>query len=90
MTQIEKALRFQELHRRSGAFLIPNPWDAGSARLLAEMGFEALATSSAASAAALGRLDHGLNRDEAIAHAHAIVSGTDLPVSADLRCTARP
>jgi 2-methylisocitrate lyase-like PEP mutase family enzyme len=84
MTQFEKALRFQEMHRRSGAFLIPNPWDAGSARLLAGMGFEALATSSAASAAALGRLDHGLKRDEAIAHARAIVSATDLPVSADL------
>ena len=84
MTQIEKALRFQQLHRQSGAFLIPNPWDAGSARLLAGLGFEALATSSAACAATLGRRDHGINRAEAVAHASAIAKATDLPVSADL------
>jgi 2-methylisocitrate lyase-like PEP mutase family enzyme len=84
MTQTEKALRFQEFHRQSGTFLIPNPWDAGSARLLAGLGFDALATSSAACAGTFGRRDHGIKRDEAIAHARAIASATDLPVSADL------
>ena len=83
-TQTEKALRFQELHRRAGAFLIPNPWDAGSARVLAGLGFEAFATSSGAAAAALGRRDGKLTRDEALAGARAIVNATDLPVSADL------
>jgi 2-methylisocitrate lyase-like PEP mutase family enzyme len=65
-------------------FVIPNPWDVGSARILAGLGFQALATSSAASACALGRRDGGLTRDEALAHARLIVNGTDLPVSADL------
>jgi 2-methylisocitrate lyase-like PEP mutase family enzyme len=83
-TQNERAIRFRELHNRPGAFIIPNPWDVGSARLLAGLGFEALATSSAASAAALGRRDGRLTRDEALAHASAIVEATDLPVSADL------
>lgn len=84
MTQTEKALRFQELHRRAGAFLIPNPWDAGSARILAGLGFEAFATSSGASAATYGRRDGKLTRAEALASARAIVNATDLPVSADL------
>src|ERR1041385_5763205 len=83
-TQNEKAARFRALHEGPGAFLIPNPWDVGSARLLAGLGFQALATSSAASAAALGRRDGRLTRDEALAHARAIVDATDLPVSADL------
>jgi 2-methylisocitrate lyase-like PEP mutase family enzyme len=83
-TQHDKALRFQELHRRPGAFLIPNPWDAGSARILSKLGFEALATSSAAAAGVLGRRDGQLTRDEAIAHARGIVNATDLPVAADL------
>jgi 2-methylisocitrate lyase-like PEP mutase family enzyme len=83
-TQTEKALRFQELHQRTGAFLIPNPWDAGSARVLAGLGFEAFATSSGASAATFGRRDGRLTRDEAIASARAIVKATDLPVSADM------
>lgn len=84
MTQKEKAVRFQELHRRPGHFLIPNPWDAGSARILAGLGFEALATSSAAAAGTLGRRDGKMSRDEALAHARAIVEATDLPVAADL------
>src|SRR5882724_5142093 len=83
LTQTEKALRFRELHQRAGAFLIPNPWDAGSARILAGLGFEALATSSGASAATFGRRDGKLTRDEALASARAIVNATDLPVSAD-------
>ena len=64
--------------------MIPNPWDAGSARILAGLGFEALATSSGASAGVLGRRDGNVTREEALAHARAIVSATDLPVSADL------
>jgi 2-methylisocitrate lyase-like PEP mutase family enzyme len=83
-TQKERAARFRELHDGPGAFLIPNPWDVGSARLLAGLGFQALATSSAASAAALGKRDGGLTRAEALAHASLIVGATDLPVSADL------
>jgi len=84
ITQSEKAARFRALHDGSGAFVIPNPWDVGSARILAGLGFQALATSSAASAAAIGRRDGGLTRDEALAHARLIVDATDLPVSADL------
>ncbi len=84
ITQIEKAQRFRALHEGSGAFVIPNPWDIGSARILAGLGFKALATSSAASAAAIGLRDGGLTRDQALAHARTIVEATDLPVSADL------
>ncbi len=84
MTQAEKAAQFQALHQREGVFLIPNPWDVGSARILTGLGFEALATSSAASAAAQGQRDGRLSRDEALAHVRAIVSATPLPVSADL------
>jgi 2-methylisocitrate lyase-like PEP mutase family enzyme len=83
-TQTEKAAAFRALHDRPGAFVIPNPWDAGSARILAGLGFEALATSSAASAGVLGKRDGMITRDEALAHARAIVDGCDLPVSADL------
>jgi 2-methylisocitrate lyase-like PEP mutase family enzyme len=83
-TQAEKGRTFRALHVRDHAFLIPNPWDAGSARLLAHMGFEALATTSAGYAYSTGRPDHGVARDEMLAHAAAIVSATDLPVSADL------
>jgi 2-methylisocitrate lyase-like PEP mutase family enzyme len=83
-TQNEKAIRFRALHEGRGAFVIPNPWDAGSARILAGLGFPALATSSAASACALGRRDGGLTREVALAHARMIVDTTDLPVSADL------
>jgi Phosphoenolpyruvate phosphomutase len=83
-TQSQKAARFRALHDGPGAFVIPNPWDIGSARILAGLGFQALATSSAASACALGRRDGGLTREEALAHARLIVDATDLPVSADL------
>jgi 2-methylisocitrate lyase-like PEP mutase family enzyme len=83
-TRDEKAARFVALHDASSPFVIPNPWDVGSACLLAGLGFEALATSSAASACALGRRDGGLTREVALAHARLIVEATDLPVSADL------
>jgi 2-methylisocitrate lyase-like PEP mutase family enzyme len=84
VTQHEKAARFRALHDGPGAFVIPNPWDVGSARILAGLGFPALATSSAASASSVGRRDGGLKREEAMAHARSIVEVTDLPVSADL------
>ena len=84
LTQNEKAAHFRALHDGPGAFIIPNPWDAGSARILAGLGFQALATSSAASASAIGRKDGGLTRDQALAHGRLIVDATDLPVSADL------
>src|SRR5512141_35540 len=84
MTQAEKASQFQAMHQRPGTFLIPNPWDAGSARILAGLGFEAFATSSGAAAARYGRRDGKLTRDEALASAQAIAQATDLPVSADL------
>jgi 2-methylisocitrate lyase-like PEP mutase family enzyme len=84
MTQAEKASKFQALHQQVGAFLIPNPWDAGSASILAGLGFEAFATSSGAAAAKAGRRDGKLTRDEALANARAIVDATDLPVSGDL------
>jgi 2-methylisocitrate lyase-like PEP mutase family enzyme len=84
MTPTEKAEHFRALHQRDGVFLIPNPWDAGSARILEGMGFEALATSSAAFAATLGRHDGKITRDEALAHVRQIVQATNLPVSADL------
>jgi 2-methylisocitrate lyase-like PEP mutase family enzyme len=84
MTQKENASRFQELHKRSGVLLLPNPWDAGSARILAGLGFEALATSSGASAGIFGKRDGQLTRDQALESVRAIVSATDLPVSGDL------
>jgi 2-methylisocitrate lyase-like PEP mutase family enzyme len=83
-TQSDRAARFRALHEGPRAFLIPNPWDAGSARILAALGFPALATSSGASAGVLGRRDGQVTREEALAHARAIVTATDLPVSADL------
>ncbi|MGE0497836.1 MAG: oxaloacetate decarboxylase [Ramlibacter sp.] len=83
-TPQSKAQRLQALHQSPTAFIIPNAWDAGSARLLAGLGFEALATSSGAAAMALGRRDGQITRAEALAHARAIVEATDLPVSADL------
>jgi 2-methylisocitrate lyase-like PEP mutase family enzyme len=76
--------RFLELHRGATPLLLPNPWDVGSAKLLAAMGFEALATTSSGFAATLGRLDGSVTREEAIAHAATIVGATGLPVSADL------
>jgi 2-methylisocitrate lyase-like PEP mutase family enzyme len=83
-TQSDKAARFRALHAGPNAFVIPNPWDAGSARILAALGFQALATSSGASAGTLGRRDGKVTWEEALAHARAIVDATDLPVSADL------
>lgn len=84
VTQSEKAERFRSLHHSPGVFVIPNPWDIGSARLLAGLGFQALATSSAASANVIGRRDGSLTRNEALLHARTIVDATELPVSADL------
>jgi 2-methylisocitrate lyase-like PEP mutase family enzyme len=84
VTQADKAQRFLALHRAGEPLLMPNPWDLGSARLLASLGFEALATTSSGFAATLGRNDGSVSRDEAIVHAAVIVAATDLPVSADL------
>ena len=80
----ESANRLLELHRPGEPLLLPNPWDVGSAILLASLGFKALATTSGGAAASLGRLDGGLSRDEAIAHADTIAAATSLPVTADL------
>lgn len=84
LTQNERAIRFRDLHNGPEVFVIPNPWDVPSARILAGFGFQALATSSAASASVLGRKDGALTRDQALDHAGTIVEATDLPVSADL------
>lgn len=85
-TQADKAKTFQALHARAGAFVIPNPWDAGTARILTKLGFEALTTTSAGLAFVLGRRDGdgSVTRDDALANAKAIVDATDLPVAADL------
>lgn len=82
--QAARAARFLELHRPGQPLLLPNPWDAGSAKLLASLGFEALATTSSGFAATLGRLDGSVTREEALAHAASILDATSLPVSADL------
>lgn len=84
VTQANKAERFAQLHQSPTPFIIANAWDFSSARLLTGLGFLAIATSSAAAAATLGRHDGQLSRDEAIAHAKSIADATDLPVSADL------
>ena len=84
MTQFDKANAFRALHEREGAFIIPNPWDLGTARLLAGLGFEALATTSAGYAFSAGRPDNSVGRDEMLAHVASVVSATSLPVSADL------
>ena len=84
MSQSEKAARFKSLHEAPGTFVIANVWDAGSARVLAGLGFAALATSSGASANVLGRLDGMVTREEALTAVRAIVMATDLPLSADL------
>lgn len=81
--QAGKAQRFLELHRPGEPLLLPNPWDIGSARVLASLGFQALATTSGGHAATLGRFDGAVSRDEALEHATLIVGATDLPVSAD-------
>lgn len=82
--QAQKAAAFRALHERDGAFIIPNPWDAGTARLLAHLGFEALATTSAGYAFSLGQRDNTVGRDRMLEHVSAIVAATELPVSADL------
>jgi 2-methylisocitrate lyase-like PEP mutase family enzyme len=83
-TQSEKARAFRALHERNQTFIIPNPWDIGSARLLARMGFEALATSSAGFAYSMGKRDYGVTRDAMIAHVGDLAAAVDLPVSGDL------
>lgn len=84
LTQAETAAAFAELHRRDGTFIIPNPWDVGSAILLAHAGFEALATSSAGYAFSIGKADGEVGRDQTLAHAAEVVAATGLPVSIDL------
>jgi 2-methylisocitrate lyase-like PEP mutase family enzyme len=84
LTQAEKGAAFAELHKRAGTFIIPNPWDVGSARLLANLGFEALATSSAGYAFSIGKPDNAVGREAMLAHAAAVAAATDLPVSIDL------
>ena len=84
VTQLDKGNSFGALHQGTRAFVIANVWDAGSARVLAGLGFAALATSSGASAWAYGTRDGRITRDQALAHARAIVDATDLPVSVDL------
>src|SRR5688572_16429468 len=82
--QAGRIQQFRALHVPGRPLLLPNPWDAGSARILAALGFRALATTSSGHAATLGRLDGSVSREEAIEHAAVIVAATDLPVSADL------
>jgi 2-methylisocitrate lyase-like PEP mutase family enzyme len=84
LTQTDKGLAFRALHERAGAFLLPNPWDLGSARLLAHLGFEALATTSMGFAFSIGRRDTTVDRALVMDHVSAMASATDLPVSADL------
>jgi 2-methylisocitrate lyase-like PEP mutase family enzyme len=83
-TQAEKGTIFRALHQRDHAFIIPNPWDVGTTRLLNRLGFEALATTSAGFAFSIGKPDGAVDRDTMLAHAAALVAATDLPVSADL------
>src|SRR5688572_10970227 len=83
-TQLQKAEAFRALHAREQAFIIPNPWDVGTARMLAKLGFEALATTSAGFAFSAGVLDNQVGRDRMLAHVRDIAAATDLPVSADL------
>jgi 2-methylisocitrate lyase-like PEP mutase family enzyme len=82
--QAEKGKAFHALHQRDRAFIIPNPWDVGTARLLQSLGFEALATTSAGFAFSIGKPDGAVDRETMLAHAADLVAATDLPVSADL------
>ena len=84
ISQADKAKKFRALHEAPGAFVIANPWDAGSARMLAGLSFQALATSSGAKAGVLGKRDGKVTREESLANAKLIVEATDLPVAADL------
>ena len=83
-TQAEKGKAFRALHEREQAFIIPNPWDIGSARILAHLGFEALATTSMGYAFSVGRRDNTLGREQVLSHIAEIAAATELPVSADL------
>jgi 2-methylisocitrate lyase-like PEP mutase family enzyme len=83
-TQAEKGKIFRALHQRDRAFIIPNPWDAGTARLLAHLGFEALATTSMGYAFSIGQRDGTLSREQTLANAAVLAQATNLPVSADL------
>ena len=83
-SQQEKIAAFAALHHRPGAFVIPNPWDVGSARLLAALGFEALATTRGGYANALGRMDGQVTLNEKLGHCHALCAATSLPINADL------
>lgn len=83
-SQAEKAMIFRALHERNRAFVIPNPWDIGSAKMLEALGFEALATTSWGFAYSIGKADGAVDRDAMLAHAAQIAAATDLPVSADL------
>ena len=83
-TQKQKAEAFRALHGRKQAFIIPNPWDVGTARILARLGFEALATTSAGFAFSSGVQDNRVGRDAMLAHVAELAAATDLPVSADL------
>ncbi len=82
--QLLKAQAFKALHDRQGIFVIPNPWDAGSAKMLASLGYQALATTSAGYAFSQGKADGALSLDETLANVRAIVAATDLPVAVDL------
>jgi 2-methylisocitrate lyase-like PEP mutase family enzyme len=84
LTQTEKGRAFRALHERDTAFIIPNPWDIGTARLLAHLGFEALATTSMGYAFSAGQRDNTIDRQRMMEHVAAMASATDLPVSADL------
>src|SRR5437016_3752227 len=83
MTAAERRRRFRELHERDSLFVMPNPWDVGSARLLASLGFEALATTSAGFAWALGKHDQHVTRDELVAHVRSVAAATPLPLNVD-------
>src|ERR1700676_581127 len=84
ITQNQKGQLFRALHERDEAFIIPNPWDIGTARLLAQLGFEAMATTSAGYAFSVGQQDNSVGREAMMAHVSEIASATDLPVSGDL------
>src|SRR5215475_15824456 len=84
MSTDDKRAKFRELHVKGSPLIMPNPADQGSAKILASIGFAALATTSSGYAATLGRSDYQVSRDEAITHAAAIVASVDVPVSADL------
>ena len=89
-TQEQKAAAFRALHERAGAFIVPNPWDAGTAKLFAALGFEALATTSLGAASSLGRRDGAISLRQVLDNCTVIAGATELPVSADLEnCYAR-